>query len=324
MRRFPAIPLGLLLSAGACVWVTPTLAFDFKLLTDPATEDALPAVSSPNGKWEFYPGMMSPGGMAFRAAGSLTVPLGQRFGAQADVMATTVGGDMIFGAAGHLFTRDPSQYLLGVTPAVVISEDARMGVLGLEAELYADRVSVEAWGGLAAVDYVNPADPDEVGFFGMVDFAYYPLDDLRLAIGARTVLGDTSLHLGGEYLLSDMGMPVSLAGDALFHTTGEYSVMFGVKGYLGPTGEQKSLIDRHRQDDPRNRALDLFYASLGIVLGTTDGPEDDPEYVMCVEDEGSGYHGSVLPGPWNPDGLLGEWVWNSGTDDCEFEFDGGS
>lgn len=327
MKRLPNVPLALLLSAGTCLWVQSAQAFDFRLLSDPTSdEDILPAVSGPNGKWEFYPGMITPGGMAFRAAGSFSLPIGERYGAQGDVMATFTGSDVYFGAAGHLFTRDPSQYLLGITPAVLITDDARLGVVGIEAEFYADRVSIEAWGGFAGIDYVNPADPDQVGFFAMADLAYYPVDDLRLAVGARTVLGDASLHLSGEYLLRDLSLPVSLAGDAYLHTTGEYSVMFGVKGYLGPTGEQKSLIDRHRQDDPHNRALDLFFASLGLVLGATGGPPeiDDPEYMACRTDEGiNDPWPSDMVGFWNPGGASGSWIWDSGLEDCLFQTGGG-
>ena len=55
----------------------------------------------------------------------------------------------------------------------------------------------------------------------------------------------------------------------------------GLKGYFGDEG--KSVIDRHRQDDPRNRVLDLF--SAAAALGTPE-TELTPEE-QCEVDGGT-------------------------------------
>lgn len=322
----------LLCSAGACLWTANANATDLLLLPEPMEDQdvALPAVSDVNGKWEFSAGALNPGGAGFRAAGSLSLPLGERFGAQADVMATLAGNGLFLGGAGHLFTRDPSQYLLGVTSGVVVAPGATLAALGLEGELYMDRWSIEAWGGLAAIDYKNPAMPDRVGLFGIGDLAYYPTDDLRVALGARHVLGDNALHLSAEYQLSDFAWPVSLTADARIYTTGNYVITAGLKGYLGPSSDSKSLIDRHRQDDPPNRALDLFASSVGILTATAavvdkpdeeepeEEPIDDPEYALCLENHEYTWP-SDAEGWWNPDGDFGVWVYDPEADDCVFD-----
>ena len=205
----------------------------------------------------------------FRAAGSLSLPVGDRFGLQGDVMATLSGTGLTYGGALHAFTRDPSLYLAGITAGVVVAPGAKIGAIGPEGELYLDRISLEAWAGLAAIDYVNPATPDVTGLFGIGDVAFYPADDWRLALGAASILGDNSIHFGSEYLFRGFGTPLSLTGDARLHAGGAYTLTVGLKGYLGGNDDQKSLINRHRQDDPPNRALDLFGAAGNVLAKKT-------------------------------------------------------
>ncbi|RYE10407.1 MAG: hypothetical protein EOP22_05045 [Hyphomicrobiales bacterium] len=256
----------------------------------------LPAVSGVNGKWELSGGLFNPGGIGFRAAGSVSIPLGERFGAQGDVMATWTGSDLYLAGAGHLFTRDPSLYLLGVTGGVVVEPGvATLGAVGLEGELYLDRWSLEGWAGVAAIDYVAILPPDQVGFFAIGDIAFYPTDDLRFTVGGSYILGDTALHLGAEYQLTSFAWPVSLTTDARIHSGGAYAITAGIKGYIG--GEPgKSLIDRHRQDDPPNRALDLFSAAGGLL---DPDPPTDEEICLYTEED------------------FGDWIYDDG--DCYFD-----
>jgi hypothetical protein len=60
----------------------------------------LPAVSGVNGKWEFSGGLADPGDYVFRAGGSFSLPLGERFGAQGDVMVANTADGVSYGAAG--------------------------------------------------------------------------------------------------------------------------------------------------------------------------------------------------------------------------------
>ena len=250
------------------------------LVLDPgyvAQDDTmLPAVSGVNGKWEFDPGLLS-GAPLLRAAGSLSAPLGDRFGIQADGMVSLTPSDQYFGGALHAFTRDPSSYLFGVTAGVVVQAgQATLAVIGPEAELYMDRLSFEGWGGFATINYVDPAMLDKTGAFAIADVAYYATDDFRLAVGGSYVLGDLSLHASAEYQFQGLGMPLSLTGDARLHTDGNYTLTAGLKGYFGGD-PQKSLIERHRQDDPPNRALSLFFSAQSVLGALADTVPIDGE-----------------------------------------------
>ena len=201
-----------------------------------------------------------------RAAGSLSLPVGDRFGVQADVMGNFSPSSTVFGGALHAFTRDPSRYLLGVTAGVVVQPgQATLAALGAEGELYLDRISLEGWAGIASLNYVNPAMLDLTGAFAIGDLAYYPTDNLRVSVGGSYLLGDLSLHAATEYQFDGPGgSPLSLTGDARLHTSGNYTLTVGLKGYFGGD-PSKSLIDRNRQDDPPNRALDLYGAGGSLM-----------------------------------------------------------
>jgi hypothetical protein len=277
------LTIALLTTAGACSWqsaVAADLVLDPGVVVDPNAQ--LPAVSGINGKWEFDPGLLTGGGL-IRGAGSLTVPLGDRFGVQGDMMASwTSTNGFVYSGALHAFTRDPDRYLAGLTGGIVVTQQSRLGVIGPEAELYFDRFSLEGWAGIAGLDYIDPAMVDKFGVFAMGDFAYYPQDNFELKAGGSYVLGDFSLHAGAEYQLQGLGAPVSLVGDARYHANGSYTFTAGIKGYFGGD-PAKPLILRHRQDDPPDRAIDLFTAAGSQIFATAPGagPTVDPEQAAC-------------------------------------------
>jgi hypothetical protein len=63
--------------------------------------------------------------------------------------------------------------------------------------------------------------------------------------------------------MGDTGIPASITVDGRIGEDGFSSVMAGISLYFG--GEDKSLIRRHREDDPRLRFFDIFNAG---VLGS--------------------------------------------------------
>ena len=323
LRQLTIVLLG---TAAACIWQAAA-AQGADLMTSPtpmADQDvALPAVSAINGKWEFDGGYITATGGNVRAAGSVSVPLGDRFGVQGDAALTLATSGVRFSTAMHAFTRDPSKYLAGVTAGVVVAPNATLAALGAEGELYMDRFSLEGWAGIAGINYVDPAIADQVGFFAIGDVAYYPMDDWRLAFGGSDMLGDLSLHAGSEYLFHDLGTPISLTADARLHNTGAFSLMFGVKGYLGGNDNDKSLIDRQRQDDPPNRALDLFATTAGLFAKTAPGAPgtpEDPEQAAC-EALNTLPHDNNLRAGWN-DPESGCHVYDDGDDEGGVDPDG--
>jgi hypothetical protein len=227
-----------------------------------------PAVSAPNGKIEFDAGALTLPSSAFvaRAAGTLTVPIGERFGLQADLSASTAPGFITTGAL-HVFTRDPATYLIGGTLGFVRSPGATVLAVGPEAELYLDRWTLEAWGGIAAAYPAASATPNRVGPFGMVNAGYYVTDNWRLSLGVSWLDGYGALQAGSEYLLDGPAIPVALTTELRAGQDGALRAMLGLRAYFGPDPD-KSLILRHREDDPADRSTALYAAAGGRTLAT--------------------------------------------------------
>jgi opacity protein-like surface antigen len=226
------------------------------------------AVSAVNGKVEGAGGYADSenekGDFAWEAGGSLSLPLGCLLGFQADIGASNKLDETQYGAIGHLFIRDPQTYLFGVTGGGVDGDDTKLYAVGPEAEVYLGNLSLEAWGG-----YLN-IDPDDGGGkdsgFIIGDVAYYLTDDLRLSVGGKVVDEQQGLRAGFEYQIG--GMPMSVYSKADYGDDDFFSILGGLRFYFG--GEDKSLIRRHREDDPRNRTFDL------LTQGSRDRDQSGP------------------------------------------------
>lgn len=255
-------------------------------VAEQATDFTLPAVSGINGKLEVAGGFLRTPGTTIghaRINGSLSIPVTDRFGLQGDLAIFNAPTGLGGAAALHAFTRDPNMYLLGMAAGAVRVPGATLWAIGPEAELYLDRISIEAWGGYANLNYDDIALADLSGGFIMADLAYYISDDWRVSVGGRHVLGENQLRLATEYQVSSFDIPFSVTGEGRFATDGSIVATIGLKGYFGDP--DKSLIDRHRQDDPPDRAIDFFGAAGDLPFATapvvTTPPEpecsDDPE-----------------------------------------------
>lgn len=243
----------LLLRAGA---LAPAVLVILSIAGAPGAQSAGPAVSGPNGKIEFDAGALSvPTGFVGRAAGTVTLPVGARFGIQADFSAGNAGGSMA-SAAFHVFTRDPQSYLIGGTLGAIRTPGATVVAAGPEAELYLGQWTVEAWGGVALARPTSGAG--RTGAFGMAEVAYYPDPNLRISGGFSVLDGFAALHVGGEYLLGRGDMPLSFTTDARLGQDGSILATVGLRLYVG--GGSKPLIARHREDDPWDRGGSLFSA----------------------------------------------------------------
>jgi hypothetical protein len=221
------------------------------------------AVSGPNGKINVNGGFAGDQANSTSGAygfnGSLSLPLGCDLGVQLDAGFQHELGDTTYGGVGHFFMRDPNSYLLGMTGGYFKSNDASTWAVGPEVELYSGQFSFEAWAGLANVD-VNGIGSSNKGF-AFADAAFYATDDLRLSLGA-SMLGESKfLNAGMEYQVSD---PVSLTLDGKIGDDEYVAVNAGLTLYFGETGN-KSLIRRHREDDPRNRLLGFQAANSSTV-----------------------------------------------------------
>jgi hypothetical protein len=274
---------GALLSGTMISGMFGTMAF----AADLDVSGALPAVSAVNGKVEFAGGGVDAdiGGSdeLFYGGAALSIPLGQSFGFQADIAAANAWGDTAIGGTAHLFTRDPNSHLLGVIGGYINFDSGNMLWGGGEAELYMDNLTIQAVAGVTDTEssYVGANTGTE--FLGTVDLSFYAGDNARFIASASTVNGFESAGLGFEWMMQDaLGLPLSLKADARIGEDDFVAAKVGVAFYFGGNDPSKSLIRRHREDDPPIRSfigqsgLDIFGSG---TLGGTNPQAEDPECV---------------------------------------------
>ena len=215
-----------------------------------------PAVSGPNAKISVEGGSYDDQSSGL-ALGSFTVPLGTSFGLQADGAVGTID-DIVMGGGGlHLFTRDPSRYLLGVYGSYHTWDDINIWRAAAEGELYLNRFTFSGIAGYESVDVPSTLDgllvltQDERHFFTQTDLTYYVTDDFKVSVGYRYLNETSFAGAGAEYLFRAYDVPMSIFAKGDFGDENYTRVTGGLKVYLGES-PAKSLISRQRTADPEN------------------------------------------------------------------------
>ncbi len=265
--------------------------------TDPTMPlfSQLPAVDGFNGKISGYGGwidgigrdvFVAPNGAAFAlpspnrsqalfgATASLSLPVGQRFGLQIDGLASSARGAFVGGGAAHFFTRDPAVGLLGLYGSAT-RNNAFAGFnrykLGIEAEAYFGRFTISGTAGWEQTQFgtrfvgtVPGFEIFDVGgrtnrFYDMVDLSYYPTDNWKVSVGHRFTGGNHMAAVGTEYLFGlGGGTAASAFIEGRIGDRNNRAVFGGVSLYFGQ--KDKTLIRRHREDDPPNRLVDEMFS----------------------------------------------------------------
>nr|VFJ64958.1 MAG: hypothetical protein BECKDK2373B_GA0170837_11432 [Candidatus Kentron sp. DK] len=217
-----------------------------------AMADGLPAVSGPNAKLAISGGGSDRGGQVM-GDGSFTFPIGERYGAQIDGVIGESGGDTLKGIGAQGFWRKPEQGLIGVFGSHTALEDLELNRFGASGELYKGQFTF-----LGNAGYQLGDAQDDV--FAGIGVRWYSTDNFFIGAGG-SIAGDLSSGwVAAEYMPGIAALP----GLSLFADVGageeDYSeAMAGIRYYFGAKGSNKSLIRRHREDDPDS----LFGASLG-------------------------------------------------------------
>ena len=238
---------------------------------DIASPTTLPAVSGPNGKLQIGTGWADINSFSndeeFRGGAAFSFPVGDMFGIQGDLTAVDVFNKSVVSGAVHAFTRDPNSYLLGVYGGYAGVSHGNFWYAGPEVELYLNNISIEAVAGFMDVNGSGLSKKND--FYAVGDLALYATDNLRLSVGASTVAGFDTGRVGLEWFMADtVNLPVSFTLDGRVGEDGFGSVMAGLNLYFG--GEDKSLIRRHREDDPPLQFLDIFGAFLSAATQCFD------------------------------------------------------
>jgi hypothetical protein len=245
----------------------------------------LPAVDGINAKIAGFGGGANHTSGLYGATGSLSLPLAQQWGLQIDGAIGSLDNSGFSRGAGHWFWRDPSVGLVGAygsyshwngtgastIPAIGVN----IGRYAAEGEYYWNRWNFHA---LAGYETVRLSVPNVAGlagllsipdrFFDSVSASYYATDNFKLSIGHLYTIGRHGLTLGSEYGVAlGGGRMASLFAAALLAEGGHNAVLGGLRLYFGQ--RDKTLIDRHRQDDPVNVITNYDSA---IPVGTSPGP----------------------------------------------------
>jgi hypothetical protein len=213
--------------------------------------DRAPAVSQTNLKVTGLGGEVSGDG-AWVFGGALTAPVGQTVGVQFEGGASSVDGDLSWGAAAHVFTRDPDKYLLGLFAAYAKEDDFDLDAtrIGAEAELYMKQFTLLAHAGYQFSDTL------EDGAFGKIDLRWYATDNFAVTVGGEFEKDTTLGNLEVEFMPGFSALP-GLA----FNVKGSIgdddfdSVLGGITYYFGSNA---SLKDRQRRQDPDSALFGLF------------------------------------------------------------------
>lgn len=227
------------------------------------------AVSEANGKIGVMQGNMDSQD-AGSVEGSITWPIQDCFGIQLDGIYSNVDQrtfgfarpyDVDFGGVGgHFFWRDNETAMLGLEAGYVFSESVDSYEIGIEAESYFKWITLGAKAGFASMNYSGPymgAYEDKDGFFGQVYVGAYPMDDLLITAIVESRFDNTSIGIEVEYELPVTGLSIFASASK---GASDYDQAFvGMRYYFG---EDKPLIRRHRESDPRS-ALPAIVSGIG-------------------------------------------------------------
>lgn len=207
--------------------------------------------------------------------GAVSAPLAGQFGVQIDAGVMDGDADLRFGGdadinaraiGAHLFWRDPSKGLLGVYGAYTDYDIGGFDVsnkrIGVEGEAYIDRLTLKGFVGKDYTDYEIFGKEDYVAASASVD--YYFTDNFLVGAGIDHSFESTAFTVGFEMMGETGGVSPSIFTDVSFND-GDTTLMAGLKVYFGPEG--KSLIRRHREDDPGISLFDNISALGSCVAG---------------------------------------------------------
>lgn len=236
----------------------------------------IPAVDGLNAKVDGLAGSLARHDL-YGSQASVSFPLGRWLGVQIDGAGGTLDGRAFGSAAGHLFLRNPATGLIGVYVSHTYW-DRFGGVAATQAageiELYWGRLTLQ---GIAGVEFgssasrsatttsIRPAATGVAGaittttaldiidvetrFIDQLNLKYYLTENWGAYVGHRHLGGENALALGTELALP-LGGGVMTSGfvEARLGSDAFEGIWGGLRFYFGR--RDKSLIRRHREDDP--------------------------------------------------------------------------
>lgn len=212
--------------------------------------------------------------------GSFSAPVADAFGVQVDALYGDIGDLQIGGVGGHFFWRDYEVGLFGISAGGLWSDEVDSYEISLEGEYYYGMLTFGAKAGFAEVEYDDFSlpffDTDEDGAFGLAYVMAYPLEDLSVLAGVEYRFDNTAFRVDAEYAIPGCGLSIFAQG--MFAQNDYEHGIVGLRYYFG---SDKTLQERHRQDDPRNALRDVL---SGIFTYTAEGNRLAGNYLSGLEE----------------------------------------
>lgn len=202
---------------------------------------SLPAVSGLNGAVDIRGGAAK-GNVVGLIAGKVSAPILHDYGVQLDAALGDVGGNAVKGVGAHAFYRDPKTGLAGGTYSRGWYANNYYNRFGAEGEYYQGNLTYGARAG-----YQNGTIHH--GEYTNLDLTWYMNDNLAITPGFRNTAGQAWGRIGTEWQPQSI---TSVPGLTVFASTGagNHGYAFGLVGARFYFGNDKTLIRRHREDDP--------------------------------------------------------------------------
>jgi hypothetical protein len=301
--KLRAFLLSTTILAGASLSASSALAADIYVprpiaSTPPVLTAPAPAVDGVNWKLGIFGGSLGSNGI-YALQGAVSIPLGQSFGLQIDGLAGSYDGDFLGDISAHAFWRDPSRGLLGLYGGFTTLNDEGGNVnawrISAEAAAYWGNITLQ---GIAGVEGGNETANFDIQtrFFDKIDLTWYATPNLALTAGHRYVGGINALALKAEYGLNlGPSTMASLFAEGRIGEDDYKGVWGGLKVYFG-NAKNKSLIRRHREDDPIVWTPDTLFTILNNKKPTTTEPPSE-SYCYQYNPETEGY--VLVPGQPN-------------------------
>jgi hypothetical protein len=256
-------------------------------LKAPAAAGCPQAVDGLNGKVDGLGGTFARDSV-YGASGSTSTSLGCAIGAQLDASALDFNNRFLGLVGGHLFWRDPSVGLLGIYGSYSRWSQftgLTTAHVGPEAEWYMGRWTLQGVAGvergnsaIGTIGTVTQTYANPTRFFDQVHLDYYPNDNWQLSVGHTYLSGKNALTLGSEWgipmqrgIMSSLFVQASIGENALDGVWGGLRIYFGQR--------DKTLIRRHREDDPINWSIDAGMSNTG---GNTPSVTNTPTTPPCL------------------------------------------
>ncbi|MDZ4866183.1 MAG: hypothetical protein SGI91_02570 [Alphaproteobacteria bacterium] len=188
----------------------------------------------------------------WQVQGQFTAPIGQTMGFAVEAGGGAVDGHDYYGAAGHLFMRDPDTYLLGVFGGYAESSDFAIDVAraGVEGEFYLSSLTIAATAGYQFSSAIGDSA------FGSIDLRWYVTNNFYLSGGGSIEDDRAYAKVGTEWQPGFAALPgLAFNAQGVWGEDDYHSIMGGLTYYFGVPA---SLKDRHRKYDPDSALFGLF------------------------------------------------------------------